>query len=120
MGVLSFHALTFSPLFRYFSDSFLSRSAKEVFASREIALGIVGMTAKAVLHQVLTDQCRASVDKLSDATRVVRKHGSHVPGKAWNRVVRKTVIDKCGEHLERGQFHSRPSREIIGEFFDER
>ena len=32
------------------------------------------MTAKAVLHQVLTDQCRANEDKLSDATRVVRKH----------------------------------------------
>ena len=36
---------------------------------------VVGMTAKAVLHQVLTDQCRANEDKLSsDATRVVRKH----------------------------------------------
>ena len=39
VGVLSFHALTFSPFFRYFSDSILSRSAKEVVASREIALG---------------------------------------------------------------------------------
>ena len=39
VGVLSFHALTFSPFFRYFSDSFLSKSAKDIVASREIALG---------------------------------------------------------------------------------